>query len=75
MDELNIIRAYYKPIQPTVSVIHPEIHYQEIQTNTEIENYVYCFWQLKTRQPLQRDYYYRVVSDGCIDIFFGPQKT
>ena len=74
MDELNIIRAYYKPIQPTVSVRHPEISYQEVQPNTKIENYVYCFWQLKTRQPLQQDYYYKVVSDGCIDIFFDHKN-
>ncbi len=31
---------------------------------------MYCFWQLKTLEPLKNDFVYKVVSDGCIDIFF-----
>ncbi|WP_271785298.1 AraC family transcriptional regulator [Aquimarina algiphila] len=71
VNELKTIREYYKPIQPTVSTNDNEIYYQERQPNKEIENYVYCFWQLKTKKPLNKDYNYRVVSDGCIDIFFN----
>lgn len=74
MNELKIIRKYYKPIQPTVSVNDNEIIYQERKPNEEIENYVYCFWQLKTRKALNQDYNYRVVSDGCIDIFFDHKQ-
>ncbi|MEX0288041.1 MAG: DUF6597 domain-containing transcriptional factor [Flavobacteriaceae bacterium] len=74
MNELKIIRKYYNPIQPAVSVNNNEISYQEIQPNQEIENYVYCFWQLKTQRVLNKDYNYRVVSDGCIDIFFNHKQ-
>jgi AraC-like DNA-binding protein len=74
VNELKIIKEYYKPIQPTVSVNDKEIHYQEIQPNKEIENFVYCFWQLKTRKTLNKSYNYRVVSDGCIDIFFNHKR-
>ena len=74
MNELKSIREYYKPIQPTVSVNDNEICYQESQPNKEIENYIYCFWQLKTQKPLNKDYSYRVVSDGCIDIFFDHKQ-
>ena len=74
MNELKTIRKYYKPIQPTVSVFDKEISYQEIQPNKEIENFVYCFWQLKTQKTLNKDYNYRVVSDGCIDIFFDHKN-
>ncbi|WP_420573292.1 AraC family transcriptional regulator [Kordia sp.] len=74
MNELRAIRKYYKPIQPTVSSNDNEISYQEIQPNKEIENFVYCFWQLKTLKVLKSDYNYRVVSDGCIDIFFEHKK-
>lgn len=74
MNELKIIRRYYKPLQPTVSEIDNEICYLETQPQKEIENYVYCFWQLKTKKPLNHDYIYRVVSDGCIDIFFDHQQ-
>ncbi|MGH1336160.1 MAG: AraC family transcriptional regulator [Aureispira sp.] len=74
MNELKIIRKYYRPIQPTVSANDNKISYQEIQTSKEIENFVYCFWQLKTLKPLNKDYNYRVVSDGCIDIFFDHKQ-
>lgn len=70
MNELKIIREYYKPIQPTVSVTDNEISYEEIQPDRKIENFIYCFWQLKTQKKLNNEYNYRVVSDGCIDIFF-----
>jgi AraC-like DNA-binding protein len=68
--ELQAIREFYKPIQPTVSATDKKISYQESKPNKEIENFVHCFWQLKTQKPLNKNYHYRVVSDGCIDIFF-----
>lgn len=74
MNELKTIREYYKPIQPTVSVNDNEICYQEIQPHKDIENLIYCFWQLKTQKILKNDYNYRVVSDGCIDIFFDNKQ-
>ncbi len=74
MNELKIIREYYKPVQPTVSVKDKEISYQEIQPNKEIVNFVYCFWQLKSQKVLKSDYKYRVVSDGCIDMFFNHKN-
>jgi len=74
VNELKIIKEYYKPIQPAVSARDNEIRYQELKPKKEIENYVYCFWQLKTEKPLNQDYSYRVVSDGCIDIFFDHKR-
>ncbi|BFP40058.1 helix-turn-helix domain-containing protein [Flavobacteriaceae bacterium GF1] len=74
MNELKSIRKYFKPIQPSVSENDDEISYQEAQPYKEIENYVYCFWQLKTQKSLDQDYSYRVVSDGCIDIFFDHRR-
>lgn len=71
MNERNSIRAYYKPIQPAVSASDNKISYQEIQPIQAIEDFIYCFWQLQTLKPLKEDYSYRVVSDGCIDIFFN----
>ncbi|MCT8339728.1 helix-turn-helix domain-containing protein [Flavobacteriaceae bacterium TK19130] len=74
MNELKTIREYYKPIQPTVSANNNEISYQERKPNKEIKDFIYCYWQLKTRKPLKSDYKYRVVSDGCIDIFFDHKQ-
>ena len=74
MNELKIIRKYYKPIQPSVSVNDSGISYKEIHPDKGIENFIYCFWQLKTEKPLKSNYSYRVVSDGCIDIFFNHKQ-
>lgn len=71
---MEINRKFYKPIQPTVPQNGNEIYYSEIQPSIEIENFVYCFWQLKTLKKLDRNFNYRVVSDGCIDIFFEMNK-
>ena len=54
MKEFEIIKKHYKPIQPTVKAEDKEIVYQEIRPNPIIENFVYCFWQLKTPKPLQK---------------------
>ncbi len=72
---LEIIKDYYKPIQPTVKTGDTEVIYQEIEPDKEIENLVYCFWQLKTQKSLDQDFVYSVVSDGCIDIFFEHKQA
>jgi AraC-like DNA-binding protein len=74
MIEFKTIRDFYKPIQPTVETENKEILYQEVRPEKEIENFVYCFWQLKTRKKLNQSFVYRVVSDSCIDIFFDHKS-
>ena len=46
------------------------INYQEFKPSKLLENYIYCYWELKTNKVLNEPFNYRVVSDGCIDIFF-----
>lgn len=70
MKEFETIRSHYKPIQPTVKADNGKIVYKEIVPNEKIEHFVYCFWQLKSQKKLNQPFIYRVVSDGCIDIFF-----
>lgn len=36
--------------------------------------FIYCYWQLRTLRPLAETFAYRVVADGCIDIFFEPDN-
>lgn len=75
MKEFENIKDFYKPIQPTVKAEEKEIIYQEVRPEKEIENFVYCFWQLRTHRKLKNPFVYRVVSDGCIDIFFNHKDT
>lgn len=74
MKEFEAIKEYYKPIQPTIKADNGEIVYREIPSGEEIENFVFCYWQLKTTGSLDRAFVYRVVSDGCIDIFFEHHR-
>ncbi len=74
MTEHKNIKQYYKPLQPTIKAESEKIVYNETQPSKEIENFVYCFWQLKTKEPLHKPFIYRVVSDGCIDIFFNQNQ-
>ncbi|SEB98000.1 Helix-turn-helix domain-containing protein [Tenacibaculum sp. MAR_2009_124] len=74
MKELNLIRNYYTPIQPSVKSIS-NVSYKEITPNPALKNYIHCFWYLKTKNRLNKPFSYRVVSDGCIDIFFNLNNT
>ncbi len=74
MATLDSIRDYYKPIQPTIKAEDEDILYEEIMPDTNLENFIYCFWQLKTVKPMKTPFDYRVVSDGCIDIFFNHHQ-
>lgn len=72
--EFEVIKEFYKPIQPTVKAEDETISYQEKKPINKIDSFIYCFWQLKSRKPLKRPYIYRVVSDGCIDILFNHKQ-
>ena len=64
------IRQLYKPIQPTVKQSADNVAYFEFLPDQRLQNFIYCYWQLKTTETLSEPFIYRVVADGCIDIFF-----
>jgi hypothetical protein len=70
---LNIpttIRQHYKPIQPTVKQSADHVSYTEFLPDARLQNLIYCYWELKTTKTLSDPFIYRVVADGCIDLFF-----
>ncbi len=69
------IRDLYTPIQPTVRQSADNVIYREFLPAPELRRYIYCYWQLKTAHPLAEQFNYRVVSDGCIDIFFEAHQS
>ena len=75
MKAFESIKNNFKPIQPSVKADTEHITYIEVKPKKEIANYVYCFWQLKTERELNESFKYRVVSDGCIDIFFDCHQV
>lgn len=64
------IRNLYLPVQPTVKATADKVIYREFLPAQNLQAVIYCYWQLKTTKPLKEPFMYRVVSDGCIDIFF-----
>jgi len=60
----------FKPVQPTVRHNEKEVSYIEYFPQGNTKQYIYCYWELKSNQPRATPFHYRVVADGCIDIFF-----
>lgn len=64
------IRNLYHPIQPTVKQSADKVTYTEFLPDINLQPFIYCYWQIKTTEQLSEQFNYRVVADGCIDIFF-----
>lgn len=75
MELLKEIRRLYKPVQPSVKNIELNVAYEEFTPNVNLQPYIFCYWQLKSTEPLLESFKYTVVSDGCIDIFFDVHRT
>lgn len=70
MNKTADIRLFYNPIQPTVKQSADYVTYSEFLPDNRLQNFIYCYWQLKTGKTLSEQFNYKVVADGCIDIFF-----
>lgn len=68
------LRQLYRPIQPAIKPTGSRVTYQEISADHLLESIIYCYWELKTTERLDTSFIYRVVADGCIDIFFQLDK-
>lgn len=66
----SFIKELYKPVQPAINASANQVQYSEIFPAPSLRSFIYCYWQLKTTEPLSEVFFYRVVADGCIDIFF-----
>lgn len=72
------IRKFYTPIQPTVRRSSEHVLYTEFLPHLQLQDSIYCYWELKTTTVLSEQFNYRVVADGCIDIFFelnNPEES
>lgn len=69
-NEINL----YQPIQPTANQSTLQVMYAELPPKTRLQEYIYCYWEFKSVQPLQQPFNHLIVADGCIDIFFEIKK-
>lgn len=75
MEVLKLIRDLYLPVQPTVKQTGEKVVYREVVPYEQLCPFIYCYWQLKTLSRLNESFTYRVVADGCIDIFFELKRS
>jgi len=64
------MRRYYKPVQPSEGFADAAVSYAEWIPGDGVSSVIYCYWQLKSVRFLEAPFCYRVVADGCIDVFF-----
>lgn len=75
MIDTGFIRKHYRPLQPAENTSgRNSLYYKEYLPASILQPYVHCIWELKTPQPLNRLYFYRVVSDGCLDLIVDCQS-
>lgn len=74
MKIITDIKALYQPIQPLIQQTADDVTYREIPPDTPLIPFIHCYWELKTSRALDTPFNYRVVADGCIDIFFELQQ-
>lgn len=75
MNNSPFLRNLYYPVQPTVRQTAADVIYTEFLPATHLQTFIYCYWQLKTTKELTEQFNYRVVADGCIDIYFDLSHT
>lgn len=64
------IRTLFRPVQPATGSGERAVSYLEFLPDARLQDFIYCYWQLKSETHLADAYPYRVVADGCIDFFF-----
>ncbi|REA63775.1 AraC family transcriptional regulator [Dyadobacter luteus] len=69
MNKETDLRKLYRPLQPLL-LPASQVAYQEVCPCEPVSRYIYCYWRLRTQSPLTENFQYRIVADGCIDIFF-----
>ncbi|ASZ14111.1 helix-turn-helix domain-containing protein [Chitinophaga pendula] len=70
MTILPDIRPLFCPVQPAVREMPAQVRYTEVLPDFHLARYIYCYWQLRTQEPLTQPFSYRVVADGCMDLFY-----
>src|SRR5690606_4555996 len=70
MSTLFPIRKFYMPVQPAAEQAKEQVCYTECWPDCRLADLIYCYWELKSARPLNEQFVYRVVADGCFDVFF-----
>jgi AraC-like DNA-binding protein len=66
--------SFFRPAQPAVSGPADGVTYAELPPDLRLSGHVHCYWQLRTERALAEPFCYRVVADGCMDVFFAAAR-
>ena len=69
------IRRFYQPVQPTVLSDNVQARYRERNPDTIVRSLIACYWELKSRTAIPDVFNYRVIADGCIDVYFDVNNA
>ena len=72
------IRNLYRPCHPTARIASDEVSYTEFLPDPRLQKFIFSYWEFKTTHKLGDGFDYKVVPNGCIDIFFelnDPQEN
>lgn len=61
-------------MQPAIHPERDEASYREYVPSLPLAPYICCYWQLTSHPSLSQPFMYRVVADGCIDLFFHTHQ-
>ena len=74
MDPLSQIRKKFNPIQPITLLKQDGVRFQQFAPHPALSNYIYYYWEFRTTQLLAGSFDYRVVPNGCIDMYFEVRQ-
>ena len=63
----NEIRQVFHPVQPQ-GQSNENILVLEALPDLPLQSFIWCYWEIKSCQPLSDDFSCKIASDGCIDI-------
>ncbi|OJJ23783.1 hypothetical protein BKI52_05380 [marine bacterium AO1-C] len=66
------LRQIFTPIQPLSDP--KNITYEQYAPHSHLQDFIYCYWQLKTNQQFPDGFNHQIVTDGCMDIFFDINR-
>lgn len=70
MNVFEYIHNNFKPIQPITMATNNDVSFKQIKPHPSLTNYIYYYWSFHSNIELINGFNYKVVPNGCIDIFF-----
>lgn len=65
----------YSPVKDGIEKDVESVVYIESKPPSFLNEFVHCFWELKTQKPLLDDFCYHVLPDACVNLLFNQFDT